>query len=59
MLYVGYPIAVANAVDEVKNIAKYTTQKNGGEGAVREAIEHIFKAKGKDGKELSKYWIKG
>ncbi len=58
MLHVAYPIAVANAVDEVKEIAKFVTRKNGGEGAVREAIEHIFKAQGKDGKTLAKVWMK-
>jgi 3-deoxy-D-manno-octulosonate 8-phosphate phosphatase (KDO 8-P phosphatase) len=44
MQHVGYSIAVQNAADEVKQNAHWTTSKNGGEGAVREAIEHLMKA---------------
>jgi YrbI family 3-deoxy-D-manno-octulosonate 8-phosphate phosphatase len=40
----GYPMAVANAVDEVKQVSRYVTQRSGGNGAVREAIEHLLKA---------------
>ncbi len=43
---VGLPIAVANAVEEVKNLASYVTNAPGGAGAVREVIEVILKAKG-------------
>lgn len=39
---VGYPIAVANAIDEVKSIARYVTIRSGGMGAVREAVEHLL-----------------
>ncbi len=46
MKLVGFPIAVANAVDEVKQRAKYITEKQGGFGAVREVCELILKAKG-------------
>jgi YrbI family 3-deoxy-D-manno-octulosonate 8-phosphate phosphatase len=42
----GYPIAVANAVDEIKALARYTTARSGGHGAVREAIEHLLKQDG-------------
>lgn len=42
----GFRFAVANAVEEIKHISDYVTTKAGGEGAVREAIEAIFKAKG-------------
>lgn len=44
---VGLPIAVANAVPEVKALAAYTTTARGGEGAVREVIEQLFKAQGR------------
>ena len=43
----GYPIAVANAVPEVKAVARYVTQKFGGHGAVREAVEHIMRLTGR------------
>lgn len=42
----GYPIAVDNAVPEIKSIAKRVTARSGGQGAVREAIEHLLKAGG-------------
>lgn len=41
--YVGFGAAVANAVDELKECADYVTVRRGGEGAVREVIEHILK----------------
>jgi 3-deoxy-D-manno-octulosonate 8-phosphate phosphatase (KDO 8-P phosphatase) len=40
----GYPIAVADAVAEVKRAAVFVTVRPGGQGAVREAIEHLLKA---------------
>ena len=43
---VGLPIAVANAVDEVKAVAAYVTQARGGHGAVREIIDTLLKARG-------------
>ena len=47
MRRVGYPIAVANAVEEIKELAAYVTGRSGGQGAVREAIEHLLKRDGK------------
>ena len=43
MRQAGYPIAVADAADEVKALARYVTVRPGGGGAVREAIEHLLK----------------
>ncbi|MCX6345805.1 MAG: HAD hydrolase family protein [Armatimonadetes bacterium] len=43
---VGVSFAVANAVQEVLDRADIITKKNGGRGAVREAIETILKARG-------------
>ena len=43
---VGFSVAVPNAVDEVRKIAHYTTNRHGGDGAVREVIEMILKARG-------------
>ena len=44
---VGYPVAVANACAEVLQVARYVTQRRGGEGAVRELIERILNAQGR------------
>jgi len=48
----GIGIAVANAVFEIKQIADYVTNKRGGHGAVREAIELILQAQGHWGPQL-------
>ncbi|WP_378950914.1 KdsC family phosphatase [Pelosinus sp. sgz500959] len=47
LIRVGLPCAVANAVSEVKEHAYFVTQRPGGNGAVREVIEHILKIQGK------------
>ena len=43
--HVGAGIAVADAVDEVRDAAAYVTKTPGGRGAVREAIEFVLKSK--------------
>lgn len=47
MRMVGFAVAVANAVEEVKAQADYVTTRPGGSGAVREVIEHILKGSGR------------
>ena len=37
----AYPVAPANAVAEVRAAARFVTQRSGGDGAVREAVEHL------------------
>jgi 3-deoxy-D-manno-octulosonate 8-phosphate phosphatase (KDO 8-P phosphatase) len=44
---VGWAVAVSNAHTEVKKVCHYVTQRDGGRGAVREAIEMIIKSQGK------------
>ena len=51
----GYPIAVANAVPQVKAQARYITDAPGGRGAARQAIEHLLGAQGKWDQLLAKY----
>ena len=53
--YVGFGAAVANAVDEVKDIADYVTTRRGGEGAVREVIEYILKKSGRWQELMKRY----
>jgi len=43
----GLKIAVGNAVEEIKQLADLVLEKEGGKGAVREAIEEILKKQGK------------
>jgi len=47
MKRVGFAVAVFNACTEIKNLAHYITQREGGRGAVREVAELILKAQGK------------
>jgi 3-deoxy-D-manno-octulosonate 8-phosphate phosphatase (KDO 8-P phosphatase) len=47
---VGLPIAVADAVQELQDIASYVTEKKGGAGAVREILECYFEGSDKDPK---------
>ena len=55
MRYVGFGVAVANAVDEVKQCADYVTTRPGGSGAVREVIEYILKNSGRWQELMKRY----
>lgn len=52
---VGLAFAVANAVPEVKRQADHVTQKAGGEGAVREAVELLLRLMGQWEKVIASY----
>lgn len=43
---VGLPVAVGNAVPEVRALCKHQLQRHGGRGAVREFCEDFLKARG-------------
>jgi 3-deoxy-D-manno-octulosonate 8-phosphate phosphatase (KDO 8-P phosphatase) len=47
MRLAGLPIAVADAVPEVRMAAKYVTTIIGGYGAIREVVEYILKGQGR------------
>ena len=47
MLAVGLPAAVANALPEVKEAARYVTRLSGGHGAVREFVDFLLTCQGK------------
>ncbi|MBN1816867.1 MAG: HAD-IIIA family hydrolase [Sedimentisphaerales bacterium] len=53
----GFGAAVANAVQEVKEAADYVTQRNGGQGAVREVIEYVLKRTGQWRELMERYLI--
>ncbi len=44
MIECGFKVAVANAVAEVTEVADYTTQRDGGRGAVREVIDLLMRS---------------
>jgi 3-deoxy-D-manno-octulosonate 8-phosphate phosphatase (KDO 8-P phosphatase) len=52
---VGFSVAVADAVPEVRRIADYVTEQAGGQGAVREVCEMILKAQGRWGEVVAHY----
>ena len=52
---VGVAIAPANATPAVRERAQLTTERAGGSGAVREAIEHILRAQGRLDEGLALY----
>lgn len=47
MNQVGIPTCPADAVTEIKSISKYISDRNGGEGCVRDVIEQVMRAQGK------------
>ena len=53
--HVGFGVAVANAVDEVKQHADFVTTHPGGAGAVREVIEYILKSTGRWRELMTRY----
>ncbi len=53
----GFSVAVANAIDELKEAADYVTNRHGGKGAVREVVEHILKATGRWDKLMERYLV--
>ncbi len=47
MKRVGVPVSPADAVEEVKEVSVYISDKKGGEGCVRDIIEQVMKIQGK------------
>lgn len=43
--WVGLPVAVADAVPEVLQVARFVTRRDGGYGAVREVADHIIRSR--------------
>jgi 3-deoxy-D-manno-octulosonate 8-phosphate phosphatase (KDO 8-P phosphatase) len=46
MQLVGLPVAPADAAPEIKQIAKYISNKKGGDGIARDVIEQVLKTQG-------------
>lgn len=47
MRKVGVPVCPADAVEEIKDISIYISDKTGGHGCVRDIIEQVLKVQGK------------
>jgi 3-deoxy-D-manno-octulosonate 8-phosphate phosphatase (KDO 8-P phosphatase) len=47
MKMVGVPVCPNDAAPEIKAISHYISDKNGGEGCVRDVLEHVLRAQGK------------
>ena len=52
---VGFAVAVANALPDIKKMCHMVTERSGGRGAVREAIEFILRAQGKWDQIMARY----
>ncbi len=44
MQQVGVPVCPANAIEEIKSISHYISDKEGGSGCVRDVIEQVLRA---------------
>lgn len=49
----GYPMAVCDAAAEVVALARFVTTRPGGQGAVRDAIEHLLHRQGRWGEAVA------
>jgi 3-deoxy-D-manno-octulosonate 8-phosphate phosphatase (KDO 8-P phosphatase) len=56
MRRVGLPIAVANAVPEIREVAAVVTSMGGGHGAVREIVDALLKARGVWADMMARYF---
>jgi len=56
MRRVGLPLAVANAVPEIRAVADCVTSAPGGHGAVREIVDALLKARGVWPEMLERYF---
>ena len=56
MLRVGLPLAVANAVPEIRAVSAAVTTARGGHGAVREIVDALLRARGVWADMLERYF---
>ena len=55
----GYPMAVNNAAPQLHEVAKFVTPRPGGQGAVRDAIEHLMNMDGRWDQVVAHYTSEG
>ena len=56
MKYVGVPVCPADAAEDIKIIAKYISDKNGGHGCVRDVVEQVLRSRNDWLKEDDHIW---
>ena len=56
MKAVGFPTCPSDAVEEIKAISNYISDKAGGEGCVRDVIEQVLRLQGKWMNEDAFHW---
>jgi len=56
MKAVGFPTCPANADSEIKNLAKYISAKEGGDGCARDVIEQVLRLQGRWMEEDAFHW---
>jgi 3-deoxy-D-manno-octulosonate 8-phosphate phosphatase (KDO 8-P phosphatase) len=56
MQEVGFPTCPSDAVEEIKAISAYISDKPGGEGCVRDVIEQVLRLQGKWMEEDAFHW---
>ena len=56
MKAVGFPACPSDAVEEIKAISSYISDKAGGEGCVRDVIEQVLRLQGKWMDEEAFHW---
>lgn len=56
MKKVGMPVCPADAAQEIKEISRYISHFNGGEGCVRDIIEQVMKLQGKWLTGIAYHW---
>lgn len=54
---VGFGVAVADAVGDLKDAAHFVTEAKGGKGAVREVVELVLKAQGRWDTIMERYLV--
>lgn len=56
MKMIGIPVCPADAVEEIKEISIFISDKKGGEGCVRDIVEQVLKVQGKWMSEEAYSW---
>ena len=56
MQLVGFPVCPSDAVEEIKSISRYISDKAGGQGCVRDILEQVLRLHGKWMEEDAVNW---